>query len=90
MSERTASPVNLGDSQELTAISEKPKQSATRVLRLQDFAKSEAPWVETMCDVIADNAGLLATGRDASFQNKVHLALNPVEKAGDRKTEVQD
>jgi PTH1 family peptidyl-tRNA hydrolase len=43
---------------------------------LQDFAKSEGPWVETMCDVIADNAGLLAEGKDSTFQNKVHLAMD--------------
>ena len=42
---------------------------------LNDFAKSEQLWVETMLDAIADNAGLLADGRDSSFQNKVHLAL---------------
>ena len=42
---------------------------------LGDFAKAERPWVETLCDVIADNAGLLARGEDASFQNKVHLAM---------------
>ena len=42
---------------------------------LQDFAKSEWPWVEALCDVIADNAGLLVDGKDASFQNKVHLAM---------------
>jgi len=42
---------------------------------LSDFAKSERPWVETLCDVIADNAELLALARDSSFQNKVHLAM---------------
>ena len=42
---------------------------------LSDFAKSERDWVETLCDVIADNAGLLAKGEDASFQNKIHLAM---------------
>jgi len=42
---------------------------------LQDFAKSEWPWVEALCDIIADNAGLLVEGKDASFQNKVHLAM---------------
>ena len=42
---------------------------------LQDFAKSEGPWVETMCDVIADNAGLLIEGKDSTFQNKIHLAM---------------
>jgi PTH1 family peptidyl-tRNA hydrolase len=42
---------------------------------LNDFAKDERPWVEALREVIADNAGLLATGRDATFQNKVHLAM---------------
>jgi PTH1 family peptidyl-tRNA hydrolase len=42
---------------------------------LQDFAKSDWPWVEALCDVIADNAGLLVEGKDASFQNRVHLAM---------------
>ncbi len=43
---------------------------------LDDFAKSDRPWVETLCDVIADNAELIARGDDASFQNKVHLAMH--------------
>ena len=43
---------------------------------LQDFAKSEWPWVEEMCDVVADNAGLLIEGKDSTFQNKVHLAMS--------------
>jgi PTH1 family peptidyl-tRNA hydrolase len=42
---------------------------------LQDFSKSESEWVETLCNLIADNAEMLARGEDASFQNKVHLAL---------------
>ncbi len=42
---------------------------------LGDFAKAERPWVEALCNIIADNAGLLAKGDDASFQNKVHLAM---------------
>jgi PTH1 family peptidyl-tRNA hydrolase len=42
---------------------------------LSDFAKADRPWVETLCDVIADNAEMLAKGQDASFQNKIHLAL---------------
>src|SRR5437867_12278360 len=37
---------------------------------LSDFAKSERPWVEELCTIIADNAALLAKGQDASFQNK--------------------
>ena len=42
---------------------------------LGDFAKAERPWVEAVCDVIAENAGLIAKGDDANFQNKVHLAM---------------
>jgi PTH1 family peptidyl-tRNA hydrolase len=42
---------------------------------LSDFAKAERPWVEAVCDIIADNAGLIARGEDSSFQNKVHLAM---------------
>src|SRR5258708_7446076 len=43
---------------------------------LGDFAKSERDWVAALCDVIADNAELLARGEDATFQNKVHLAMD--------------
>jgi PTH1 family peptidyl-tRNA hydrolase len=42
---------------------------------LQDFAKSERPWVEALCDIIADNVALLIEGKDSTFQNKVHLAM---------------
>ncbi len=42
---------------------------------LNDFAKAERPWVDALCDALADNADLLAKGDDASFQNKVHLAM---------------
>jgi PTH1 family peptidyl-tRNA hydrolase len=43
---------------------------------LGDFAKSERPWVEALCDIIAENAELLVRGQDATFQNKVHLAMD--------------
>jgi len=42
---------------------------------LGDFAKSERPWVEALCDIIADNAVMIARGEDSGFQNKVHLAM---------------
>jgi peptidyl-tRNA hydrolase, PTH1 family len=42
---------------------------------LNDFAKSEAGWVEAVCHAIAEAAPLLAAGQDASFQNKTHLAI---------------
>src|SRR5262245_51883476 len=42
---------------------------------LNDFAKSERDWVTALCDIVADNAELIVKGDDASFQNKVHLAM---------------
>jgi PTH1 family peptidyl-tRNA hydrolase len=42
---------------------------------LSDFAKSEREWVETLCDVMAENAGLLTQAKESTFQNKVHLAM---------------
>jgi PTH1 family peptidyl-tRNA hydrolase len=42
---------------------------------LNDFARDERPWVDALREAIADNAGLLAVGRDSTFQNKVHLAM---------------
>jgi peptidyl-tRNA hydrolase, PTH1 family len=42
---------------------------------LNDFAKSEWPWVEVLVDILAENVDLLVRGEDASFQNKVHLAM---------------
>ena len=42
---------------------------------LSDFAKSEWPWVEALVDILAENVDLLVRGEDASFQNKVHLAM---------------
>ena len=43
---------------------------------LQDFAKSEWPWVEALCEIVADNTALLIEGKDSTFQNKVHLAMD--------------
>jgi PTH1 family peptidyl-tRNA hydrolase len=42
---------------------------------LSDFAKAERPWVETLCDAVADNAGILARDQDSTFQNKIHLTM---------------
>ena len=42
---------------------------------LSDFAKSDRDWVNAQLGILAENAELLAQGRDASFQNKVHLAM---------------
>ncbi|MCB8821600.1 aminoacyl-tRNA hydrolase [Microvirga rosea] len=62
---------------------------------LGDFAKAEEPWVEDLTRAIADHAALLAKGEDASFQNKIHLAMEakgwtdvkrPGEQAGKDKS----
>jgi len=42
---------------------------------LSDFAKSDRAWVEALIAIIAENAEVLVRGADASFQNKVHLAM---------------
>jgi PTH1 family peptidyl-tRNA hydrolase len=42
---------------------------------LSDFAKSDRGWVDALTTIIGDNAELIARGQDASFQNKVHLAM---------------
>ena len=42
---------------------------------LSDFAKDERPLVAALVEAIADNAAMLATDRDSTFQNKVHLAM---------------
>ena len=42
---------------------------------LSDFAKDERPWVQALCEAVAESAGLLTTDRDSTFQNKVHLAM---------------
>lgn len=42
---------------------------------LNDFARAEEPWVEALCDALADNADLLVKRDDTGLQNKAHLAL---------------
>jgi PTH1 family peptidyl-tRNA hydrolase len=42
---------------------------------LNDFAKSEEPWVEALCETLADNAALIVAGDDAGLQNRIHLAM---------------
>ncbi|WP_294542123.1 aminoacyl-tRNA hydrolase [uncultured Rhodoblastus sp.] len=42
---------------------------------LSDFAKAERPWVETLCDCVAQNIDLLASGDDSLFQTRAHLAM---------------
>jgi peptidyl-tRNA hydrolase, PTH1 family len=59
---------------------------------LNDFGKSEEPWVEDLCTACADNAGLLAAHDDAGFQNKVHLFMDArghgaVKRLGEKATD---
>ena len=42
---------------------------------LHDFAKADRGWVDALIAIIGENAELIARGQDASFQNKVHLAM---------------
>jgi PTH1 family peptidyl-tRNA hydrolase len=42
---------------------------------LGDFAKADQGWVETLCGAVATHLALVVKGDDASFQNKVHLAM---------------
>ena len=56
---------------------------------LSDFAKSERPWVEALTGILADNAELLVRGEDASFQNKIHLAM-AAKGFGETKNEDDD
>lgn len=43
---------------------------------LGDFSKADQPWLEAMLSAIAEHAGLLATGQDNNFMNKIAMALN--------------
>lgn len=54
---------------------------------LSDFAKAEHEWLDPLLTAVADNAGLLVKGEEGSFQNKVHLALNPAPEKPVKKAE---
>ena len=54
---------------------------------LSDFAKADKVWLEPLIDAVAGHAPLLIQGQDASFQNKVHLALNPAPEKPVKKDE---
>ena len=45
---------------------------------LSDFAKADRAWLGPLIEAVAEHAPLLVQGNEASFQNKVHLARNPV------------
>ena len=52
---------------------------------LSDFAKADKAWLEPLIEAVAENIPLLVKGEDGSFQNKVHLALNPAPEKRDPK-----
>lgn len=52
-----------------------PGRDAVLSYVLNDFSKSEQPWVDALTDAVAEAADLLARGEDESFQNKVHLRM---------------
>jgi peptidyl-tRNA hydrolase, PTH1 family len=49
---------------------------------LSDFGKSDREWVVPMIDAVAENAGMLLDGKEATFQSKVHLAVSPPAPKG--------
>lgn len=48
---------------------------------LRDFAKADRVWLAPLLDAIADNAPLLAEGKDNTFANRIHEALGGEEKS---------
>jgi PTH1 family peptidyl-tRNA hydrolase len=55
---------------------------------LADFSKADRLWLEQLIATVTENAPLLAKRDFATFQNRVHLALNPeAEKPKPAKTE---
>jgi len=42
---------------------------------LSDFSKSDCEWVADLCRAVAEQAPLLTSGQDATFQSKVHLSM---------------
>ena len=54
---------------------------------LSDFAKADQAWLSPLLDAVADHVPLLVQGEEGSFQNKVHLALNPAPDRQSSKAE---
>ena len=53
---------------------------------LHDFPKADETWLRPLLDAIAAEAPLLAEGRDATFANRVHLAVAPPKAAKSKTT----
>ena len=56
---------------------------------LHDFAKADREWVVPLLDAIAENAPLLAEGKDSTFMNRIHLATaeEPEREESERSAE---
>lgn len=52
---------------------------------LHDFAKADRDWLAPMLEAIGDNAGLLATGKDSTFANRLHETLGEGRRKPDTK-----
>jgi PTH1 family peptidyl-tRNA hydrolase len=52
---------------------------------LGDFAKSDQLWLAPLLDAIAKHAGLLVTGDDNGFMNKIALATKPAAEPASEK-----
>lgn len=55
---------------------------------LHDFPKADQDWLKPLIEAIADNAPLLAEGKDPTFANRLHAATRPHEpdQQPDKKT----
>jgi PTH1 family peptidyl-tRNA hydrolase len=51
---------------------------------LGDFAKTDREWLDPLLLAIAENAPLLAKGKDGEFMNRVHLASIPPDDTDQR------
>ena len=56
---------------------------------LHDFAKADREWIDPLLAAVADHAPLLAKGEDASFMNRVHLAVAGQAEPGADRNEPQ-
>jgi PTH1 family peptidyl-tRNA hydrolase len=52
-------------------------KGTARVHVLGDFNKADRAWLEPLIETLSENAPLLAAREFTTFQNRVHLALNP-------------
>ncbi len=52
---------------------------------LHDFAKADQEWLKPLIEAIADNAALLAEGKDNTLANRLHAATQP--QAADKQPE---